>query len=215
MTSLVARQNSPSHRPYRHGATGRGGAPALIDSPASGRGETNEPITTVGGPDEQGPQPMGRGKRSLGCQDHAVAKAAVSAVAAAAAAVRAGCRHLPRAGAMVKLAAKCVLAGESGPPAPIRPASHSGVERAPWGGVRPAAQAARLPTASRRGAAPPQRRWGRGDRREVRTSAAGGGNSGSRVCYWHSVPAPAYTWSRAVPREREVWLDRLKSKDGI
>lgn len=140
----------------------------------------------------------------------------LSAVATAAAAVRARCRRLPRAGAMVKLAAKCVLAGESGPPAPIRPAGHRGLERAPWGGLRPAAQAARLPTASRRGAAPPERRWGRGDRREVSTSAAGDGNSGSRVCYKHSVPAPAYhVESSCAQGTREVWLDRLKSKDRI
>lgn len=40
---------------------------------------------------------------------------------------------------MVKLAAKCVLAGESGPPGPIRPSGGGGLERAPWGGARPAA----------------------------------------------------------------------------
>lgn len=68
----------------------------------------------------------------------------LGAVAILAAAVRA--RHrLPRAGAMVKLAAKCLLAGESGPPVPIHPAGHRGLERALWDGARPAAQAARLP----------------------------------------------------------------------
>lgn len=86
---------------------------------------------------------MGMGGWSLGCQGHAVAKAAVAILAAA---VRARHRRrLPRAGAMVKLAAKCLLAGESGPPVPIRPAGHRGLERALWDGARPAAQAARLP----------------------------------------------------------------------
>lgn len=78
----------------------------------------------------------------------------LGAVAAPAAAVRA--RRLPRAGAMVKLAAKCLLAGESDPPAPIRTAGCRGLE--PRGGARPATQAARLPTAPRGGAAPPEQR---------------------------------------------------------
>ncbi|XP_063251883.1 intraflagellar transport protein 27 homolog isoform X2 [Prinia subflava] len=96
----------------------------------------------------------------------------LGAVAAAAAALRARRRHPPRAGAMVKLAAKCLLAGESGPPAPVRPAGHRGLERAPWGEARPAAQAARLPTGSRRGAAPAEKRW-RKRRQERRDPAVG------------------------------------------
>lgn len=168
MTSLVARQNSLSRLSYHRGATGRGGAPVLIDSTASGRGYTREPIITVSGLDEQGPQPMRMGGWSLGCQGRAVAKASAQRGGDPAAAVRA------RAGVMVKLAAKCLLAGESGPPAAISPAAHTGLERAPWARARPAEKAARLPTVPRRVAAPAEKRWGkrRWERRE--TSAAWG-----------------------------------------
>lgn len=132
-----------------------------------------------------------------------------SAVAVAGAAVRAHCHHLLQAGAMVKLAAKCLLAGESGSPAPTRPAGHRGLERAPWGGARPAAQAAWLPTASRRGAAPPEKRWGK--RRRERRAGLGclGTGTAEVVCVTTArYPHPPATWSRAEPREgvRCSWI---------
>lgn len=161
MTSLVARQNSPSRLPYRRGATVRGGVSDLIDSTCRGRGETKEPIIPVGGLDEQSPQPMGMGGWSLGCQGHAVAKGSAQ---------RGGgprCRRPslppPPAPGRRDGEARCqVPAGRWVWPArSIRPAAHTGLERAPWGRARPAAEAARLPTAPRRGAAPLVKRWGK------------------------------------------------------
>lgn len=148
-----------------------------------------------------------------------------SAVAAAAAAIPAR-RRLPRAGAMVKLAAKCLLAGESGPSGPIRLAGFRGLERALWGGARPAAGAAlgrpaplREEGAPERGRAgrrpvfsqplvegsPRRRRNGeRGDRREVGTSAP----SGRERWEWclslptpYPLPPTTCGESRAVFRE--------------
>lgn len=205
---------------------GRGGS-GLNDRTLGGREKTTEPITTPGSIDEQSSQPTELGGRwppqgggALGCYGRAVAKAA-----AAAAAIPAR-RRLPRAGAMVKLAAKCLLAGESGPSGPIRLAGFRGLERAPWGGARPAAGAAlgrpaplREEGAPERGRAgrrpgfsqplvegsPRRRRNGqRGDRRGVGTSAP----SGRERWEWclslptpYPLPPTTCGESRAVFRE--------------
>lgn len=109
--------------------------------------ETKQPITTADGLDGHDPQPIRAGGRSLGCQGRAVAKAAAQRCGGPRCPFRARRRPPARAGAMVKLAAKCLLAGECGPHDPIRPAGYRGLERALWRGARPAARAARFPSA--------------------------------------------------------------------
>lgn len=119
-------------------------------------------------------------------------------------------RRLPRAGAMVKLAAKCLLAGESGPSGPIRPAGGRGLERAPWGGARPAAW----------------RRWGgrapsvRGDPRGGWWRAAPGGGPASLSPSSRGRPdgeemgkaVIGERWGTSAPPGRERWKKGKKER---